>query len=305
MNSFVRLIKSNLIPSIVFAALVFGCCCAWYYFHPASPHFKKYTFVVAYDAIGTLSPGNRVEVRGISRGEIAKVELTDDAVYVTARVLVGTDIPVNSEFRLINSGLMGEREMCILTGDGRQLVQEGDTVVGHYDEGTTGVALALAAALEDVGEIKDTLKAFVDSITVGESGKRIQRVIKKGKNLVNVGKSDVQSWMGDVEKLLGDLDGALNKVKSTLEGVADKAGPKVDEVQAMLARVDSLLLKLNELKEQGANLTVKLSQDDNTAGLILNADSPFGKEVDKIILDTDALISHIKQHGIRLNIDIF
>ena len=79
MNKFSRLIKENLLPFIVFVIIVTSCCAAWFCLHPSSPFHERYTFVVSYDAIGTLSPGNLVKVRGIPCGQITKVELTDDA----------------------------------------------------------------------------------------------------------------------------------------------------------------------------------------------------------------------------------
>ena len=105
MNSLLFKIKKNLLASFVF--LVISCGVAAYLFHPASPHFKRYTFVVRYETIGTLSPGNLVRVRGIAKGEIVDVKLTEEAVYVTAKVLADTKIPVNSEFRLVTAGQFG------------------------------------------------------------------------------------------------------------------------------------------------------------------------------------------------------
>lgn len=305
MNRFVRLVKENIVPSIVFAIIVVSCGGAWYLLHPASPHHARYSFVVAYEAIGTLSPGNRVEVRGIPCGEITKVELTEDGVYVTARVLSKTKIPVNSEFRLINSGLMGEREMCVLTGDSPNLVQDGDTLRGHYDEGTSGIVKNLTSALDDLDGVLDTLHALKDSVTVGSTGKRINRVIDKGGRLLKVGKSDVKSWLSDVGSLFDQLGDVLGKAKSTLENVSTQVSGKVDEVGPLMDRVNALLTKLNELKGQSAELLAKASKQDNTVGLALAENGKFVKDVDKLILDVNALIKDVKKQGIRVNIDIF
>lgn len=305
MNRFVRLVKENVIPSIIFSVLAVSCCSAWYFLHPASPYHERFSFVVSYQAIGTLSPGNKVEVRGISVGQITKVELTDDAVFVTAEVLATTKIPDNSEYRLINSGLMGEREMCILTGDSPNLIHAGDTVFGHYDEGTSGVSKSLAEALRDAGEIKDTLVAFVDSLKDGSTGKQIQRVLKKGKNLVWTANSDIKDWTSQVEQILGGLDGALNNMKATLNDVADKGVVKLDQVEELLGRVNPLLQKVAELKDRSAALLDPLAKDDNTAGLIMAENGQFKKDIEKLTLDVEALVSDIKKSGVKFNIDIF
>lgn len=304
MNRFVRLIKENTLPSIIFAIIVVSCGAAWYYLHPASPYHARYSFVVRYDAIGTLSPGNRVEVRGISAGEITKVELTEDAVFVTARVYATTKIPVNSEFRLINSGLMGEREMCVLTGDSPKLIHDGDTLNGHFDEGTSGVGIKLAGIMKDVDEIKDTVKAFVDSLRVGESGKRLGRIVTKGKKIIRVADADLKSWVREANAVLDNLDGSLQEVKNALDGVVDQGTPKVEAAKKLISRVDGLLLKMNDLKGQGEDIIQKLSSNSNTAGLVLKKSGDFNRELGNVSKDLDALIKDIKKQGLRLNVDI-
>ena len=198
MNRFTRLLKENLLPFVVFVVIVVLCCGAWFFFHPASPYHDRYVFVVSFQKVGTLSPGNAVCIRGIKCGQITKVELTDDAVYVTAEVLATSKIPVNSEFRLINSGLMGEREMNVLSGDSPRLVSNGDTLFGVFDEGMTGVGKKLTAIMDGAGEIRDTLVALMDSISEGAAGKKIDRVSHKADRLVKQTKGNVREWKSEV-----------------------------------------------------------------------------------------------------------
>lgn len=305
MNRLVRLIKENIIPSIVFVLLVLGCASAWYFLHPSSPYHARYSFVVRYDAIGTLSPGNPVKVRGILAGEITKVELTEDAVFVTARVYASTKIPVNSEFRLINSGLMGEREMCVLTGDDVRLIHEGDTLNGHYDEGTSGVGIKLYAMLDDVKAIKDSLVGFVDLIKNGDIGKRSVRVVKKGKALVGDAQDLAENTISDTKALLERLDANLESAKSVLDGVANRGGSQVDQVRELLVRIDALLLKSNSLMDQFGGMLGKFSQQDNSVGLILAKDGQFNRDIEKLTVDIEALLNDIKKNGVKLNVDIF
>lgn len=304
MNRFVRLVKENVIPSIVFAILAVSCVGAWYFFHPSSPYHPRYSFVVSYQAIGTLSPGNPVEVRGIKAGEITKVQLTEDAVYVTARVFSTVKIPVNSEFRLINSGLMGEREMCILSGDSDKLVVDGDTLEGNYDEGTSGVFKSLSEAFDNLTDIRDTLKALIEAVTEGEAGQQIQRVINKGQKIVRVAKKDIKSWVGDAEKLLGDLDHSLNDAKGVLNGAIDKGGPKVDLLQGYVDRIDALLKRVENSANQARSFLNKFNEE-NTVSLVLDSQGELSKEMEAMLKDTDDLFEDIRKNSLKLNVDIF
>ncbi len=305
MNRFTRLIKENLLPFVVFVVIVVLCCGAWYFFHPSSPYHDRYAFVVSFQKVGTLSPGNAVSVRGIKCGQITKVELTDDAVYVTVEVLATAQIPVNSEFRLINSGLMGEREMNVLSGDSPQLVSNGDTLFGLFDEGMTGVGQKLSAIMESVNEIRDSARTFLDTLAEGSPGKRLDRVSNKADRLMKLTRNNASEWKGNVQSLLEKCYRSVESAKQALENASSKAGSKIDKVDNLLDRAQTLLSKVNELKSQSVLVMEKLAKVDNSAGLLLQREAPFNKELDKLLSDVDSLLNDIKKKGLDINIDIF
>jgi len=224
---------------------------------------------------------------------------------VTAEVLATTKIPRNSEFRLINSGLMGEREMCVLTGDSPDLVRDGDTLVGKYDEGMSGVGKKLVVIMGDMKEIKDSVRAVVDSIEKGESGKQLQRVTKKVKQVVQLTKVNVRSWKTDVDALLDECDRSLGNAKQALDVIADRGATKIHEIDSLMDRTQQLLKKVIELKGQTEGIVKKLTEKDNTASLFLAPDSDFNRELDRLVLDVDSLLQDIKKNGLDINIDIF
>ena len=305
MNRFTRRIKENLFPFIVFVIIVTSCCAAWFFLHPSSPYHKRISFVVSFDSVGTLSPGNRVEVRGIPRGQITKVELTDDAVYVSVEVLAETRIPRNSEFRLITAGLMGEREMCILTGDSDQLVQEGDTLIGRFDEGMAGFGKKIGAIMEDLGELKDSVRTVMDSLSDGQAGAQLDRVSKKAKHVVRKTKVNVNSWKSQVDSLLNECDQSLSKAQAALETIAQTGAARVHDLGSLVDRTRKLLETVKASKEQLSSIMGKLTEGNNSAGLVIDQSSPFNKGMDKLLQDVDALLEDIKKSGLDINVDIF
>jgi phospholipid/cholesterol/gamma-HCH transport system substrate-binding protein len=305
MNKFSRLIKENLLPFVVFVILVTSCSAAWFFFHPSSPYHERFSFVVSFDAVGTLSPGNLVKVRGIKRGEITKVELTDDAVYVTVRVLAETKVPRNSEFRLITAGLMGEREICILTGDSKELVHEGDTLIGRFDQGMAGFGKKVGAILADLGELRDSASSVMDSLSHGQAGAQLDRVSRKASTVVRRTKVNVNGWKAEVESLLDKCDRSLSNAQEALEAIAQRGATKVHELDSLVGRTRTLLETVKKLKDQSNTILGKLVEGDNTAGLIVDQSSPFNKELDKLLNDVDALLSDIKKNGLDINVDIF
>lgn len=300
-----NLIKNNFFPFIVFMILVVGCCLGWYFFHPSSPYHARYKFVVSYQTIGTLSPGNRVIVRGIEQGKILAVELTDDAVFVTVEVLAEAKISRHSQFRLINAGLMGEREMCVLTAEDQDWIADGDTVYGSFDDGLSGVSEMLVKALGDLDEMKGTLVALKDSVTIGSSGKRIDRIGKKGRRIVNAASSLASDVREQALAVVDKGEATLEKARSGINDAAAHGALTVEKASALLARVDSLVAGVQELKADADSLVLRLDSGDNTIGLIASGRGKLTGKLEKLANDIDALTQDVKKSGLRLNIDIF
>jgi len=305
MNQFTKTIKNNLFPFIVFMILVFGCGMAWYLFHPSSPYHKRYSFVVSYQEIGTLSPGNRVVVRGIAKGQILKVELTDDAVFVKVEVLADAKISRHSEFRLINAGLMGEREMNILTAEDDDWIVDGDTVNGAYDDGIAGVGAVFLNAVADLDTMQQQIVALKDSLTIGSSGQRIDRIVKKGKRLVNSGTALVNNTRDGALAALEKGEGTLQKIRAEIDDASNRGAITVDKASALLTHIDGVLGQVKELKTEVDSLAARLDAKDNTVGLIASGKGKLVNELDKLSKDIDGLTKDIKKTGLKLNIDIF
>ena len=305
MNRVVKRIKENLLPFIVFVILVASCSAAWFFFHPSSPYHERFSFVISFDAVGTLSPGNLVKVRGIKRGEITKVELTDEAVYVTVRVLAETKVPRNSEFRLITAGLMGEREVCILTGDSKELVHEGDTLIVRFDQGMAGFGKKIGAIMADLGELRDSARSVMDSLANGQTGMQLDRVSKKANTVVRKTKVNANAWKAEVDALLDKCDHSLERAQEILETIANTGEARIKDLTALMARTRELLESVKKLKDQTNTVLGKLLEGDNTAGLVIDQASPLNTELDKLLKDVDALLSDIKKNGLDINVDIF
>ena len=305
MNSLLFKIKNNFVASLIFIVIVVSCGLAAYFFHPSSPYHKRYTFVVKYETIGTLSPGNLVRVRGIAMGEIVDVKLADDAVYVSARVLEDAKIPVNSEFRLVTAGLMGEREMSIITGNSSKLVAEGDTVSGLYDEGTSGITKNLAAVFNDISEAQEMVIGFVDSIKVGDAGKRIDRVANKAKKIVRMTKADARKWKSMVDELLDGYHEVGEKMERSLQELSDRGGESAARANEVLDRVRVLKGRVDASKEAAVAVVTKFDESDGAVKMFRDESSKLNRDFEALKKDFDALINGVKADGLKLNIDIF
>jgi hypothetical protein len=127
----------------------------------------------------------------------------------------------------------------------------------------------------------------------------------KADRLARLTKGNVGNWKSEVQSLLDKCDRSLENAQEALNGVSSRAGNKLDEVDNLLDRTQELLSRVGVLKDQSEKIMQKLAKGDNSAGLLLQQDSPINKALDKLLLDVDSLLNDIKKNGLDINIDIF
>ena len=138
-----------------------------------------------------------------------------------------------------------------------------------------------------------------------KTGKRIGRVMDKGKNLMNTSGDVIGQWKSSVSGILDKCEGTLKNAENIMETLSQKTDKTIEDISTLKGRTEELLQKVAELKDSADAICSKLEQEDNTAGLILSGKGRFLQEINRISKDIDALIADIKKQGVKLNVDIF
>lgn len=293
MNRFVYLFKNNIIAALVFFSLALTIFFAWFFFHPSSFYNERLTLTISFNKVGPVSSGSFVQVNGIRKGSVVKTELTDQAVYVTIRLLADDEIPRNSSFRLINTGLVGKQEVSILVGKGNTYVSDGDTVFGVIDQGFSDISRNMAVMANDLDSIKSTLSFFLDSLKTGSTGKSITSIQKKGLFLIRDTKKKVNHWAQE-----------LKEVKEKAVALVPK-DPKVkQDIEGLLIDLNRLLDDAEKLKNALDSLSVEIPRNGNV-GLMVSKSSTLLAEIDLLGANIERLTAEIKKKGLALNVDIF
>jgi phospholipid/cholesterol/gamma-HCH transport system substrate-binding protein len=102
--------------------------------------------------------GDPVNVRGIKMGQVREITLRDADVLVELRVLSKLSIKVDSEIRIGSAGIMGERMVAIVPGQGSP-APEGHVFDGYYEAATTDL----------VGQVEDFNAAVMGFLTRADS----------------------------------------------------------------------------------------------------------------------------------------
>jgi phospholipid/cholesterol/gamma-HCH transport system substrate-binding protein len=292
--------------SIVFSVLL-SLFSSWFFLHPNSPWHSRNHYVIAFEEIGSLKIGNAVNVNGLPKGYVEKFELTDSCVWTKVAVLSKVKIPINSELRLVNVGLMGERVVEITLGDSKKYYANNSHIRGNFDAGSTTVGVLTVDILKEASDIADIVSDLADTLFSEQRMEDYKRLTKKGKKLGN----KVSSFASSTERSARASIDSLIEAKEKVAEILDKIKPNLDEafenadligesfanLEKSLEAVKNSIVSIAEILENGEN-TISLALDKNQKG-------DLRREILKVFNDAENLMEKIKRRGLDLNATIW
>jgi phospholipid/cholesterol/gamma-HCH transport system substrate-binding protein len=293
-----------IVGSVFFGALLillFGI----FYLNDKDPREELVGYTLMFDQVSTLSMGDPVKVNGVKVGKVNKIELAGRQVEVGIEVREGVDIPVDSDIRVQNIGLLGERQIGIQLGKGSKVLAIGDTLTGVCDAGISEAMAGAGEVFDSSKVLLKTVRDIVDSTIAREQftesfrnivdntvllQSQVDDLLKKTDPMLSASLSNLKQASVKVNTLLDRNTPALDRIVTDVEGLTKDA-------RRLVGVVDSVTIRLS-------SITKRLNSTENTAGALLN-DKEFYVELRNTVTTADSLLASILEDGLDVNIDLF
>jgi phospholipid/cholesterol/gamma-HCH transport system substrate-binding protein len=288
--------------SIVFSVLLL-LFSSWFFLHPNSPWHSRNHYIVAFKEIGNLKIGNAVNVNGLPKGYVEKFELTDSCVWTKVAVLSKVKIPMNSSFRLVNVGLMGERVVEITLGDSKKYYASNSRIRGNFDAGSTTVGELAVEILKEASDIVDILSDLADTLFSEQKMKDYKRLTEKGKKLGNKVSRFASSAEHSARASIDSLVEAKEKLAEILDKIKPNINGAIENTDLLSENFANLEKSLEAVKNSIASIAEILERGENTISLALNKNQKgdLRREILKVFDDAENLMEKIKRRGLDLN----
>lgn len=295
----------GLVVILALVILVFGI----FFLNEKDPRETFNTFYLRFTQVSTLVLDDPVKVNGVKLGKVEKIELSGHRVVVTVRLRTDVKIPTDSEIRVQNIGIMGERQIGMILGDSTTYFAPGDTINGQFDAG-------IAEALGLAGEVCDSTKVLLESvkqalgqtITNPEFQERFKTLLVKAEALEDRTMKLLNTTDPQIKKSLDGLNQVTVKVNELIDGVKPPIDNMFANTDKLMGNADKLIGELEgvtkHLDDLLANVQKKINSKDNTAGILLN-DRALHDDLVKTIHSADSLFRVILKDGLDVNVDIF
>ena len=295
----------GLVVILALVILVFGI----FFLNEKDPRETFNTFHLRFTQVSTLVLDDPVKVNGVKLGKVESIELSGHRVVVTVRLRTDVKIPKDSEIRVQNIGIMGERQIGMILGDATEYYAPGDTINGQFDAG-------IAEALGLAGEVCDSTKVLLESVKQAlnqtivnpEFQQRFRTLLVKAESLEDRMMTLLNTTDPQIKKSLAGLNKVTVKVNELIDGVKPPIDNMFANTEKVMGNANHLMAELEgvtkHLDELLASVEGKLNSKDNTAGILLN-DKNLHDDLVKTIHSADSLFRVILKDGLDVNVDIF
>ena len=283
------------------AVLVFGI----YFLKEAVPGRAMDEYFARFAHVSTLQTGDPVKVNGVKAGRVSAIALEGRGVRVAFEIERGIRLPQDSEIRIQNIGLMGERQLGILMGESAAAAAPGDTFAGRLD---AGIAEAMGAAGEAIVEadlLVRSIRKAVDS-TVGrpEFAARVNALLASAEHIA----TRLEGLAADIEPPLREGMASFRTAGREVEAFVKKQEPRLDQMVRDGAAAAERARVLTERGENAArhleDILAKLNEGRGTAGALLN-DTTLHRDLASTLRSADSLFRDMRRKGLDVNVDLF
>lgn len=291
----------GLVVLLAIIILIFGL----FFLNDKDPREVFDTYYLRFPQVSTLTLDDPVKINGVKLGKVEDIYLSGNRVLVVVRIRNDVKIPVGSEIRVQNIGIMGERQIGVILHDSSARYAPGDTIDGQFDAG-------IAEALGLAGEIIDSTKVLITSVhqvmdsTIAnpEFRKQFRTMMNKAENLEDRLSRMLADTDPQIRKSLENLNAATLKVNALLDTTAVPVGELLADASGLMKDAGNVIGKLDSVTDRLTSITKKLQTKDNTAGILLN-DRSLHDDLLQTLHSADSLFKIILQDGLDVNLDLF
>jgi phospholipid/cholesterol/gamma-HCH transport system substrate-binding protein len=297
--------KNNIVVGLFVLLSLFILLFGVYFLKEAKPGQKTDSYTAWFPQVSTLQDGDPVKVNGVKAGKVEGIALDKGRVKVSIKLNRGIAIPKDSEVRIQNIGLMGERQIGILLGKSTDMIPPGGDMEGNLD---AGIAEAMGIAGEvfvEAETLVNSLRNVMDS-TVGKP-----EFVQTFNGLVRQ-TEDVSRRLGvfldeidpKVKTSLNNLENASSQVRFILKEQEQPVRTIIQNGQEVSSKLKDVVEKADRVADEMNRLLARANSSNSTLGAMLN-DSTFYVELRQTLNSADSLFRQIQKKGLDVNVNLF
>ena len=264
------------------------------------PVFKTSTTIYTkFSQVHGLISGNPVNIKGFKIGTVKNMDLLiSDSTLVTLSIEEDYQIPEGSIAVLKSSGVLGGKFIEIQKSDSREMVQDGETIDGVYEQ---GIMDSFAAEGEKLSNDISTSIKGMEKLIVGLNETLNDSTRQNISGILGNLRSTTSSLDQVISQRQNDLDQMIVHAKETLGNVNDLSSENKEKLTSLITNLESTSKEMETLSK-GLNKTnttlddvlTKINNGTGTLGKLANDPSLYNN-IDSLSANLNQLIKNINE----------
>jgi phospholipid/cholesterol/gamma-HCH transport system substrate-binding protein len=291
----------GLVIVVSLVILVFGV----FFLNNKDPRETFLTYYLRFSQVSTLNQDDPVKVNGVKLGKVEYIGLHKNGVLVRISLRNDVQIPIDSDIRVQNIGLLGERQIGMLLGDSSKMYRAGDTIKGSFDAGIAEVMGMAGEVLDSARVVMSIAHEMLDStIATQEFRERFRRILEKVEILEDQANSLVQRVDPALQTSLHGLSNATRKVNEILDENRAPLQSLMTDARGLAGNTNALVHSADSAVQKLLTITKKLESKNNTLGILIN-DKKLYEELTTTVNSADSLFRLIIKDGLDVKLSFF
>ena len=263
---------------------------------------KVTVWKVKFPQTGGLGPSDEVQVNGIRKGLVNKIDLRGDAVYVDLGLDSDVRLTSDSKVSIRNVGMMGEKVIFVeLHTTGRPYTAQ-DTIPGIFESGMGEVMAQAGGSMDALDRVAKQLARLSDKLEergdVEATISNFRATSEELRAAVEENRKLVHQIVGDAAAVSSTARELTTERQAQIERTLDSAERSAQNLERLSARLDSL-------RGEVQSVVGKVDHGDGTLARLIN-DHALYDDVRTSVNSLNALIEDIKKNPRKyINLSIF
>jgi len=253
---------------------------------------KQRVWTVHFEQTGGLAQSDEVQVNGIRKGDVQKVDLVGDGVIVHLALSSEITLTHDCVVSIRNVGLMGEKVIYVMMRSSGIAYTERDTIAGIYEKGIDDIVATVGPSFDAIHSLTQQLQGLADALNkngdLNASMKNLRIASEGMRAAVEEDRTSLRSTLENFQ--------AASKTARTL--TSDREGQlkqAMDHFASSAEKLDRLAGRLDSLRSSLQAVSSRVEHGQGTLGKLVNDDKVY-EDTRATIAQLKALIADIQAH---------
>lgn len=251
---------------------------------------QKYTSIkVGFSNAGNLEIGSDVCINGVKKGRVKSITVKPQGVIVELKTVLDFPLKSGTEFKILESNLMGDARVEITPGSGKEnldltLIFNGERKIG------------LAGLIAEMGGIVSDLESVLSKISEQDDFiENLQIITDTTRVVMNKINSSIDRNSVNIENLIEHSTALIQQITGLVEENENKLSGTLDNSEKVFAELNDTLREMNSLISNFEQISHKMLQDDNSFSRLISEQELYDNLL-KVTSDMDSLLLDIKKN---------